>query len=211
MIGLSETEILRVLIRKASTDGLEVGEFICGYEITETNIVVLQDLVKLLLKTSFIWDETKDWLRGLRSYRVLSVQTTEKINDSTVRSRIYYDINKIKRLIGTGLAVDIFQADTEKLAELHTAIKQKIKKFDENSISKLFGIAVPESAVVSYLSESQKKELLLVCKHYSKNRIQGVESRIKPHIGYLRYLMENEASLTEEQQAELEQIKQYLL
>ena len=83
---------------------------------------------------------------------------------------------------------------------------------DTERLTKQFAIAVPETTEeVDEITEREFEELLYFCKWYSKKRVTFIEGKVQErHMAYLNYLQENEATLTEKQKAELEQIRKYL-
>lgn len=216
MNGLSQSEVLRAVIREAgSKEGLVVGNYVYGNMLTEENIVVLSALYKLVMQTDYLWTESRMWLAGMRTYRVINetVEQKEKVKPSTARSRIYYDVVKLKKLLGPGLVMEVFNADPERLEEIHTVIKKKLEKYDTNSLIKQLAIKVPEPAgECAEITEREWDELLFICKHYARKRVEFIESKTTPrHMSYLVYLQEHEADLPERQKEKLEQIKKYLL
>lgn len=207
MRHIGPTEVLKGAIQKATNGNeLKAGEYIYGYEITERVVPVLNTLVKLVVNTSYLKPETQAVLIGNKSYRNCGTVEGAAENKNSSRSRVYYDICKLKRVLGNELIEGILKADDTTLNKINSELLSLIEKYDKNVLAKQFAIKTPQVSQGEYheLSENEWKELYCFMKYYSKKTMAKMEERISvKQITYLNYLECHEEELTELQKKQL--------
>ena len=99
-------KVLRSLVREFYHEDGSVGtqrNSFGGYSLSEKSNKVLEELVNLVMNTAYFEDEVKDYLQGatieqLRE-KYMSIDM-EKVNASTLTSKIFYKINNLKKVLG---------------------------------------------------------------------------------------------------------------
>ena len=181
-----------------------VQDYVVGYKLSEVAKEVCGLIVELAMETNYFCEATKDMLKTGKSYRKVAESMKNK-NKNTVMSKIYNDVNKLKRKIGEGAFDYIIRTRNVDLSGYVKILKKLIKENKKASILDNFAIKLPhcpEGLEVKHLSEEDMIKLRYMIITYSKKSVRDIEKRIKPeYIAYMRYLEENEKNLDVDEKA----------
>lgn len=181
-----------------TTKGIQTVEHLAGYGLSGEAKTILAELVKLIMETEYFKPDTKEFLSSkFRSYRNSTNSSGCAGNKHTSRSRINYDLLKLRVALGQD-ALDIIIKQRE--ADL-TRYKEKIQillqKHRQKSLLEGFTIKFPKcDEPVHSLTDDEMISLIGLARMHSKKGIQEDEKRITANmVGYIKYLEQNQESL----------------
>lgn len=215
-------KVLRSLVREFYHEDGSVGTQIDsfgGYSLSVNSKKVLEELVKLVIKTAYFEDEVKDYLQGAtieqlrEKYKGINM---EKINASTLMSRIFYQINNLKKVLGEDALNQILYTKSDEVLKLYY---KKIKTLEQETKSKslldnmTFKVPSYSGEVVEELEEEDLDLLCELIIHYSKQGRRIVARAFTSEmVGYVHYLEGKhvDRTLTKEEAEIFDMMKRYL-
>jgi len=200
-----------MLLREIQDNNLDNMSDFCGYELSDRKKEILKAVYDLVMKSNYLKPETRAFLEGKGSYRHCNNVAGASKNENTSRSRIYYDLSKLKKLLGEQLGTAVLQATDDELKRVEERVHKVMEKHREKSLLDGFSIKLPEPEIVEELTESEFKDLVAFIKLYSYKGIMRAEANISARqVGYLRYLEQSKV-LSGIQKDDLEFAKKYLI
>ncbi len=173
-------------------------ESIAGYRQSEQAKEILIELIELVMQTDFTKPDTKEFLSNkYKTYRSISICNGCATNKHTSRSRISYDLSKLKGVIGEDAIKIILGSKDKDLSIYKDKIQQLLKKYKEKSLLDGFAIKIPQcNEMVTGLSEKDRWELARIISMSSKkSRARDEKNLTSDMIGYIKYLEGNKGSL----------------
>lgn len=189
-------------------------EHISGYPLSEDASNILYELYQLIMETDYYKKDTIMFL--INKYGTYRAQYDNEFcskNKNTSRSRITYDLSKLKKLLGEdALDIIIKKQDTD-LSRYKEIIHGLLEKHRNKSILDGFTINLPKYGEVNdSLTEDELNILMDIASSHSRNSKRLAEMRMtKRMLGYMQYLEKNKDSLTEGENNYYEDLKAWLV
>lgn len=194
---------LRNVIRKMYVDNNIVAvNSLLGYNLSKQANEVIKPLIQLVMCTDYFKEETKIMLQG----RTYSTSGRGNVNKNTIKSRIQYDLSKLKRELGAHALRNIITNDKMDLSSYKVTINRLLLENEKKSVLELLAIKVPvcNGNNIVNLEFEEWSQLLYLMEYYSKKTIQMMEKLFSTnYVGYIRHLELNENSLDEEERFKL--------
>lgn len=199
MAGNSFNSMLRYCVSAMNTkNGIQTVEHLAGYDLSEKAKEILKELVILVIQTEYFKPDTKKFLTDkFGSYRNVSYSNGCASNKHTSRSRINYDLSRLRGALGEdSLDIIIKQKGTD-LTCYREKIQVLIQKHRQKSLLEGFTIKLPEcNELVTSISVDEKLNLIGLARIHSKKGIQVDEKRITTSmVGYIKHLEQNQEHL----------------
>lgn len=203
---------LRACISEMYKKGGKI-EHVTGYGLSEEASNILYELYQLIMETDYFKTDTKKFLSN--KYGTYRTQYNNEFcakNKNTSRSRITYDLSKLKKVLGEdALDVIIKQRDN-----IISAYKEKIHELLERNRNKSlienFSIKLPEyGEIYNSLTEEEVETLFHIVTTTSKTYKRTMEGLItEKMLGYILYLERNKDKLTAEELDYYDDLKVHL-
>ena len=171
-------DFLRQLVRVSYKDGEAVPvSHLGGYAVDEELRPVLVDLVKLVMLTDYTKADTKEYLQQ-RYAGCRSVYQGEgcAVNKNTSKSRINYDLMKLRRVLGEDFFTLAFQDHALDVERAGQRIGSLLTRVTSRSLLDGFapGLSMPELGDHELVFDNDIKVLLEIVRTCSK---KGLRSR----------------------------------
>ena len=156
-------------------------------------IKLLQNIIVLVTKTSIVTKETKMYLLD----RYISIRgVNERLRDngkdikfSNTQSKIQYDRNKLQKIFGSHVFVDILTGNKIETYE-KTVAEQFIKYSDDGKLRDNIALNIPCDCISTELSDNKFKQFIEVILPYIKSQMQYIEDNLDiESCGYFNYLL----------------------
>lgn len=169
---------------------------ILDVKLGEDRIKVLRKIVKLVMQTNFADLYTQLYLSHPTYTYVTATQkgneiTMDNLTDTSVRGRIWYNVNKLSILLGSDSINDIIYHNTPTIdIEQYEAILDKELTSYNTAELDQYIIPLYSASICKHLSKQDFLDLLDLIQPYSKPTVQLVKRSITPEmLGYLNYLI----------------------
>lgn len=177
-------------------------EHISGYGLSEEASNILYELYQLIMETEYFKPDTKKFLSSkYGTYRTKYDDEFCAKNKNTSRSRITYDLSKLKKVLGEdALDIIIKQRDND-LSTYKEKIHELLERNRNKSIIEKFTIKLPEyGKIYNSLTEEETEILFHIVTTTSKTYKRAIEGLItEKMLGYILYLEQNKDKLTVEE------------
>lgn len=199
MASNSFNSLLRCCVSTMYTDaGVQSVEYLAGYGLSAEAKDVLKRLVLLVMETEYFKPDTKKFLSDKsKSYRNVVYSIGCASNSHTSRSRINYDLSRLRGILGEDALDIIIKQKGADLIRYKEKIQGLIVKHKQKSLLEGFTIKLPEcSELVVSISENEILALIGLARIHSKKGMQEDEKRITASmVGYIKYLEQNQEHL----------------
>jgi len=185
-----------------SGNGIKNVDSISGYRLSDEAKGVLKELAMLVMETDYFKPDTKAYLSSkFRTFRNSNITDGCATNKNTSRSRINYDLSKLRCQLGDDAMEIIIKQRNADLSRYKEKIKGLLDKYRNKSLLDGFTIKIPEcNELVKDLPEDNILTLLGLARMHSKKGIKESEKYFTPEmVGYIRYLESNLSNLNEEE------------
>ena len=166
-----------------------------GYKIPEESKPVITDLLKLLYKTGYFREDTRHYLSyHEKTYRTIANTTAGcASNVSASRSRIYTDIGKLKKMLGSdAMDVILLHPDQARLDAYRGIISTLYDKYAGKNLIDGLSFKLNYCETISFnLNDDTYAKLVEICKMHSKKAVQEAKGFIESDtsiLGFMRYL-----------------------
>lgn len=188
---------LRYLVRECYKDDGSIGiskKQLWEYKLSQGSEKVLEELVYLVMKTRYFAQEEKDFLLGESFIQIQQKLEANgrKINVNSLKSRIYYQINRLKKELGEDALEEICRTKSNDiLKHYYKKIKQLEKGVKSKSLLDNLLLKVPEvtGERVTALEEEDAELLMHIVTYHSKAMLEIVQPYFTSEMAsYLKYL-----------------------
>ena len=171
-------DFLRQLVRVSYKGGEVVPvSHLGGYAVDEELKPILVDLVKLVMLTDYTKADTKEYLQQ-RYAGCRSVYQGEgcAVNKNTSKSRINYDLMKLRRVLGEDFFTLAFQDHALDVERAGQRIGGLLTRVTSRRLLDGFasGLSMPELGDHTQLNEAEKENMMEIVRTCSK---RGLRSR----------------------------------
>lgn len=199
MAGNSFNNLLRCCISAMYTEnGVQTVDYLAGYGLSQEAKETLIELVTLVMETEYFKPDTKNYLSNkLSSYRNVGYSSGCAINSHTSRSRINYDLSRLRGALGEDTLDIIIKQKGADFTRYREKIQTLIQKHRQKSLLEGFTIKLPQyNELVTAISEDEIMNLISLARIHSKKGMQEDEKRITANmVGYIKYLEQNQEHL----------------
>ncbi len=203
MSGNNFNGLLRACVSMMySKSGIKAVDSIGGYSLSDEAKDFLKELVTLVMETDYFKPDTKAYLSSkFSTFRSSNIVDGCAENKNTSRSRINYDLSKLRCQLGDDAMEIIIKHKNTDLSRYRERIKCLWDKHKSKSLLDGFTIKIPEcNELVSELLEEKIITLLGLARMLSRKGIKESEKYFTPDmVGYIRYLEHNLSNLNEEE------------
>lgn len=209
-------DMLRALVRASYKDGQVIPlSFLNGYAVSEEVRPVLVDLVKLVMLTDFTKPDTKEFLqRRYAGCRSIYVGEGCADNKHTSKSRITYDLMKLRRVLGEDFFTVAFQRGTLDVEQAGKKIRCLLSKVTGKSLLDGFaqGLHLPDPGDPELIFDDDIEALLDIARTCSKKGLRSRWSYMSGNmVAYIKHLEETSIDdLDDSDRAVYEQLKRWL-
>ena len=210
-------DMLRALVGASYKDGQVVPlSFLNGYAVSGAVRPVLVDLVKLVMLTDFTKPDTKEYLQQrYAGWRSIYVGEGCADNKHTSKSRVTYDLMKLRRVLGEDFFTVALQRGTLDVEQAGKNIRGLLSKATGKSLLDGFaqGLHLPaEPGDNELMFDGDKEVLLEIVRSCSK---KGLRSRwsclTSDMVAYIKFLENtSEDDMDDSDRAVYEQLKLWL-
>jgi len=193
--------------------GIKKAESIAGYRLSEEARELLKKIVKLVMETEYFKPDTKNFLISKsRNYRNDEFRSICAKNKHTCRSRIFYDLAKLRAALGTNAMDIIIKQPRADLTIYKDIIQDLLMKYGEKRLIDGFTIKLPKvAAKVTSIPDEDYEILREIAKYGSKKGKMLMEFNMTPEIvGYLQYLDENKDKLSSKETERYNELSAWL-
>jgi hypothetical protein len=199
MASNSFNSLLRCCVSAMYTEnGVQTLDHIAGYGLSEEAKVILKELITLVMETEYFKPDTRSFLSGKSGiYWKVVYSSGCASNSHTSRSRINYDLSRLRGALGEdALDIIIKQKDAD-LTRYREKIQALIQKHRQKSLLEGFTIKLPECGeLVASISEDEVLTLISLARIHSKKGLKLDEKRITASmVGYIRHLEQHQEHL----------------
>lgn len=170
-----------------------------GYSLSEEKRIILRMLKELVMNTNYFKEDTKIFLFSRYGTNINYNNSNGcSSNKNTSRSRINYDLLKLKSVLGGDALEIIIKSQNKDLSYYAERINDLIMKTKGKIFLEGFSIKVPECYIESKeLSQEEIENLKEIVKYGSKKYLRLLEKRMTINqVAYLRYLEKNKDNLS---------------
>lgn len=163
MAGSSFNNLLRQCVINMSIGGaVQAVSSISGYRLSERAKSLLIELVALVMNTEYFKLDTKIYLSSkYRTYRNVVNNDGCSSNNHTSRSRINYDLSKLRGVLGEDALDIIIKYSDADLTRYEEKIKALYQKYRNKSLLDGFTLRLPEcNEIVTSLTDDEVINLL---------------------------------------------------
>lgn len=166
--------------------------------LSNNKIKLLSDIISLLRNTSIINKETRMYIsnkyitiRGVNETLNEDITNTQdRINNNTTLSKIQYDKNRLSKIFGESMFVDILSKDMDISIYERIIAEQYVKYAGKSDIKKNLLINIPSDCMSSEIEEDAFEEFIGVISPYIKSQITFIENNLDiSSCGYFNYLL----------------------
>lgn len=196
----SFNSLLRMVCSSVYNEDKEVKEVksIAGYALSEQAQGLLVSLVKLCMLTDYFKPDTKEYLTNkYKTIRTVSGADGCASNKHTSRSRINYDLSKLRAVLGEdSLDVIVKQYDAD-LTSYISKINELLKKHEHKSLLDNLLIKYPKTNdICREIDNDSIFTLLRIARLQSKKgRLIDENELTSDMVAYVNYLENNKDSL----------------
>lgn len=167
-------------------------------KLSNNKIKFLADLIRLVRDTKIITDETRIYIfnRYISSRKVADLlnESIDNVEDhykvSTTIAKIQYDKNKLSKIFGERMFLDILSIRDDITVYERALAEQYAKYHRKVDISKSLVIGIPKDCMATELSDEEFDKFISEIEPYTVKNIQEVESRLDvTACGYFNYIM----------------------
>lgn len=174
-------------------------EHVSGYGLSEDASNILYELYQLIMETEYFKPDTREFLSS--KYGTYRTQYNNEFcakNKNTSRSRITYDLSKLKKVLGEDALDKIIKQRDYDLSTYKEKIHELLERNRNKSIIEGFTIKLPKyGKIYNSLSEDEKEMLFEIALTTSKKYKRDMEKLITEEmLGYILYLEQNKNNLT---------------
>jgi hypothetical protein len=187
---------------------------VSGYGLTEEAKDILFELKELIMETDYFNPDTKAFLSSrYGSYRNFPNNDKCAVNKHTSRSRINYDLSKLKKVLGEDALDKIIKQRDNDLSTYKDKVHELLERHRNKSIIENFTIKLPEyGKVYDRLTEEESEILFHIVTTTSKKYKRTMEGLItEKMLGYILYLEQNNDKLTAEEFECYDSLKECLI
>lgn len=200
---------LRACISEMHKKGGKI-EHVAGYGLSEEASNILYELYQLIMETEYFKPDTREFLSySYGSYRKYPKSSSTASNTNTSRSRVTYDLTKLKKILGED-ALDIIIKQRDNDLSTYKEKTHELLEINRNkSIIEGFTIKLPEHGqIYNSLSEDEKEMLFEIALTTSKKYKRDMEKIItREMLGYILYLEQNNDKLTAKEYGYFDSLK----
>ena len=172
---------------------------------------ILVDLVTLTMLTEFTKADTKEYLASRhRGIRTFTRTPGCSANRNTSRSRVQYDLSKLKSELGLDFFNIVFQGgDLTRQAE---AVTRLMKKARGHSLLERFIIPLPSpTGEAPELTDQSREKLIQLTKCFSSARVTYWSHRFTVEmVNYITYLENHQSELSDSDQETFDTLRRLL-
>lgn len=196
--------LLRSICSSCYNEGKEVKkvEAVAGYALSGQAQGLLVSLVRLCMATDYFKPDTKEYLSNkYRSIRTVIGVDGCASNKHTSRSRINYDLSKLRAVLGEDSLNVIVKQPNADLTNYISKVNELNKRYERKSLLDGFYIKTRSGEEMkTEVSEDDFNILMEIVKYGSKKGKMLMESNLTPEfIGYIKYLEQYEELLEDKE------------
>lgn len=196
----SFNSLLRMVCSSFYNENKEMKEVksIVGYVLNEQAQGLLVSLVKLCMETDYFKPDTKEYLTNkYKTIRTVSGVDGCANNKHTSRSRINYDLSKLRAVLGEGSLDIIIKQPHADLTSYISKINELLKKHEHKSLLDNLTIKYPKTDdICREFDKDSIFTLLRIARFQSKKgRMIDENELTSDMVAYVNYLENNKDSL----------------
>lgn len=203
---------LRMAVASSYQDGTvkEVERLAGGYAIPPEARPILAQLVRVVMLSDYTKPDTKEYLSTPRGMRTIYHGKGVASNPHTSRSRIQYDLTKLK----TALTISFFDRLMEggDLTEQAEAVERLERKARGRSLLEGYQFDLPSpTGELEAIDRDTLNKLMTLTRAFGSARVAYDRSKFTPDmINFLNYLENHREQLSQENQATYQYLRRYM-